>query len=136
MLDNLTIMNAARSFLQSQLDTLESQIQEETKRTRGKAIIDLPEIAHDIRETRPGRKKFTASQRKRMSEAQKARWAAKKNGGEQPAPAAGKPARRKMSAAGRERIVAATKARWAAFHKAKEAAARKPAGKSKSAGGK
>jgi hypothetical protein len=65
----------------------------------------------------PGRKrrKVSAAGRKRMAEAQRKRWAAKKKSGA--APEAAKPEsqkpKRKMSAAGRKRISEATKKRWA-----------------------
>jgi hypothetical protein len=58
---------------------------------------------------------ISAAGRKRISLAQKARWA--KVRGQAPQ------AKRKMSAAGRKRIVAAQKARWAAFSAAKKKAA-------------
>ena len=65
----------------------------------------------------PGRKrrKVSAAGRKRMAEAQRKRWAAKKQSSEAPKaakPEAQKP-KRKMSAAGRKRISEATKRRWA-----------------------
>jgi hypothetical protein len=65
----------------------------------------------------PGRKrrKVSAAGRKRMAEAQRKRWAAKKQSGGAPKaarPKAQKP-KRKLSAAGRKRIIEATKKRWA-----------------------
>ena len=65
----------------------------------------------------PGRKrrKVSAAGRKRMAEAQRKRWAAKKQSGVAPKaakPEAQKP-KRKLSAAGRKRIIEATKKRWA-----------------------
>ena len=58
---------------------------------------------------------MSASARRRISLAQKARWAKAK--GQAPK------AKRKMSAAGRKRIAAASRARWAAFRAAKKKAA-------------
>jgi hypothetical protein len=61
------------------------------------------------------RRKVSAAGRKRMAEAQRKRWAAKKQAGAAPKaakPEAQKP-KRKLSAAGRKRIVEATKKRWA-----------------------
>jgi len=61
------------------------------------------------------RRKVSAAGRKRMAEAQRKRWAAKKQAGAPPKaakPEAQKP-KRKLSAAGRKRIVEATKKRWA-----------------------
>src|SRR2546426_3528982 len=56
------------------------------------------------------RKKFSAAARRRMREAQKARWA-KVRGESAASPKAAKP-KRKLSAAGRKAIIAATKKRW------------------------
>ena len=61
--------------------------------------------------TKP-RHTVSASARKRMSLAQKARWAKAK--GHAPKP------KRKMSAAGRKRIAAAQRARWAKLKAAKK----------------
>jgi hypothetical protein len=58
---------------------------------------------------------MSASARRRISLAQKARWASAK--GQVPKP------KRKMSVAGRKRIAAASRARWAAFRAAKRKAA-------------
>jgi len=62
-----------------------------------------------------GRRRMSASARRKIGLAQKARWAKAK--GIKTAPAAGK--RRRMSAAGRARIAAAAKARWAKFRASK-----------------
>ena len=62
-----------------------------------------------------GRRRMSASARRKIGLAQKARWAKAK--GIETAPAAGK--RRRMSAAGRARIAAAAKARWAKFRASK-----------------
>jgi hypothetical protein len=71
------------------------------------------------------RRKMSAAARKRISDAQRKRWAESK-GTSQPAASPESPKRkRKLSAAGRRAIRAATKKRWAAFHAAK--AAEKPA---------
>ena len=58
---------------------------------------------------------MSAAGRRRISLAQKARWA--KQNGQAPKP------KRTMSAAGRKRIAAASRARWAAFRAAKKKAA-------------
>jgi hypothetical protein len=66
-------------------------------------------------EPRRKRRKVSAAGRKRMAEAQRKRWAARKQSGAAPKAAkaeAMKP-KRKLSAAGRKRIVEATKKRWA-----------------------
>jgi hypothetical protein len=62
-----------------------------------------------------GRRQMSASARRKIGLAQKARWAKVK--GVEAAPAAGK--RRRMSAAGRARIATAAKARWAKFRASK-----------------
>ena len=58
---------------------------------------------------------MSAAARRKISLAQKARWA--KARGQAPKP------KRTMSAAGRKRIAAASRARWAAFRAAKKKAA-------------
>lgn len=77
---------------------------------------------------RGNRRKMSAAARKRISDAQKKRWAASKRPSETPSRAAAAsetPKRkRKISAAGKRAIAAATKKRWAAFRAAK--AAEKP----------
>jgi len=67
------------------------------------------------------RRKVSAAGRKRMAEAQRKRWAAKKQASA--APEAQKP-KRKMSAAGRKRISEATKRRWALVRAAAAKAAK------------
>jgi hypothetical protein len=62
----------------------------------------------------PAKRTMSASARRKISLAQKARWA--KQNGQAPKP------KHKMSAAGRKRIAAASRARWAAFRAAKKAA--------------
>jgi len=62
-----------------------------------------------------GRRRMSASARRKIGLAQKARWAKVK--GIEGAPVARK--RRRMSAAGRARIAAAAKARWAKFRASK-----------------
>src|ERR1019366_3988446 len=70
------------------------------------------------------RRKFSASARRHMKQAQQLRWAKIRGESEQSAPATPEPAKakRKLSKAGRANIVAALKKRWAA----KKAAASKP----------
>ena len=65
--------------------------------------------------TKRGRRRMSASARRKIGLAQKARWAKVK--GIEVAPVAGKG--RRMSAAGRARIAAAAKARWAKFRASK-----------------
>ena len=71
--------------------------------------------------TRPGRT-LSASARKRISLAQKKRWAKARNGSKTPAAPASAPVKRtrKISAAGKKRIAAAARQRWAKFRAAKK----------------
>ena len=67
---------------------------------------------------------ISAASRRKMAQAQKARWMKVRNGS-QPVAAAAKtngsvPARRTMSASARRKIAAAQKARWAKFRAAKK----------------
>jgi hypothetical protein len=64
-------------------------------------------VAESRAEVAPKKRKMSASARRKISLAQKARWATSKV-----AVAASKP-KRTMSAAGRKKIAAAQKARWA-----------------------
>jgi hypothetical protein len=66
--------------------------------------------------THPRHHTMSASARKRISLAQKARWAKSKGLAVSVKP------KHTMSAAGRKRIAAATRARWAKFRAAKKAA--------------
>ena len=66
-----------------------------------------------------GRRRMSASARRKIGLAQKARWA-KRKGIEVTKPA---PKQRRMSAAGRARISAAAKARWAKIRAAQNPAA-------------
>lgn len=87
------------------------------------ALTVLGKLNGGITYTRPGRT-LSVSARKRISLAQKKRWARARNGSK---PAAAKttgsaPVKRtrKISAAGKKRIAAATRARWARFRAAKK----------------
>jgi hypothetical protein len=72
-----------------------------------------------------GHHTMSASARKRISLAQKARWAKARNGSKPAAKTASAPAKptRKISAAGKKRIAAAQRARWAKVKAAKKKAA-------------
>jgi hypothetical protein len=69
-----------------------------------------------------GRHTLSASARKRISLAQKRRWAKARNGSNLAAAKTTAPANgtRKISAAGKKRIAAAARARWAKFRAAKK----------------
>jgi hypothetical protein len=75
------------------------------------ALSVLGKLGGGSNHTRP-RRSMSASARKRMSLAQKARWA--KTRGRAPKP------KRTISAAGKKRIAAAQRARWAKIRAAKK----------------
>jgi len=72
-----------------------------------------------------GHRTLSASARKRISLAQKKRWARARNGSKPAAATASAPLKgtRKISAAGKKRIAAAARQRWAKFRAAKKKAA-------------
>jgi len=70
--------------------------------------------------TKP-RRKLSASARKRISLAQKKRWAQPRNGSKPAATTALVKRTRKISSAGKKRIAAAARVRWAKFRAAKKA---------------
>jgi hypothetical protein len=88
------------------------------------ALTVLGKLNGGISYTRPGRT-LSASGRKRISLAQKARWAKSRNGSKPTAVTASADGNRtrKISAAGRKRIAAAARARWTKFRAAKKKAA-------------
>jgi hypothetical protein len=93
-----------------------------------------PAAARPVGRPRKAKRKggMTAEGRKRLSEALKARWAARKAGASTPAKAPAKKAKRKggMTPEGRRRLSEALKKRWAAKRAASTAApAKKAAGK-------
>jgi len=65
---------------------------------------------------KPGRRTMSASARRKIAAAQRARWARVRG---EAAPKVAKPKKRRMSAAGRAAISAAAKARWARARAAK-----------------
>jgi hypothetical protein len=69
---------------------------------------------------RGGRRRMSAAGRKRISEAAKARWVARRMQAAKPAPAK-KTAHKPMSAATKKRLLLLGKRRWAARKKAKAA---------------
>jgi len=118
-LDN-DILAAAIEGFEAQKKRLDAQIAEIRRLMTGGH-------AEPAATAEPGRKrrKVSAAGRKRMAEAQRKRWAAKKQSGAAPKaakPEAQKP-KRKMSAAGRKRISEATKKRWALVRAAASKAA-------------
>ena len=72
-----------------------------------------------------GHRTLSASARRRISVAQKKRWAQARNGSKPAAATASPPVKRsrQISAAGKKRIAAAARARWAKFRAAKKKAA-------------
>jgi hypothetical protein len=92
--------------IKEQIENLQTQLEAFDGET-GNGVVSEP--------IKRGRRRMSASARRKIGLAQKARWAKAK--GIETAPAAGK--RRRMSAAGRARIAAAAKARWAKFRASK-----------------
>jgi len=88
--------------IKEQIETLQTELEAFGGET-GNSAVGEP--------VKRGRRRMSASARRKIGLAQKARWAKVK--GIEVAPAGRK--RRRMSAAGRARIAAAAKARWAKF---------------------
>jgi head-tail adaptor len=88
------------------------------------ALTVLGKLDGGVSYTRPGRT-LSASARKRISLAQKKRWAKVRDGSKRAAITASAPVKRtrQISAAGRKQIAAATRARWAKFRAAKKKSA-------------
>lgn len=110
------IIEAAIDGFQAQKARIDVQI------AKLRAMLSAEPAATTTTEAKSGRREFSAAAKKRMREAQQARWA--KVRGEvvtdAPAKTAVKPKRR-LSAAGKKRIIEASKKYWAA----KKAAAKK-----------
>ena len=125
------IITAAIEGFEGQKTRIDQQIIELRAILSGGAteITNTPEDA--ALGKRGGRRKFSAAARKRMAEAQKARWAAIKGTSEQPEAVTQEPtkAKRKMSAAGRKAIGDATRKRWAMKKAAEKAASKKATAK-------
>jgi hypothetical protein len=108
--DTLTTLIAERG----KLDTAISLLQ---KLDAGKVPVSRKPIPQKVLEpfgvesSAPKKRKFSASTRRKMAAAQKARWAKLGKPPIEETPAIKK---NRISAAGRKRIAAATKARWAA----------------------
>ncbi len=89
-----------------------------------------PESSTDFTTPTPARKrrKFSAAARRKMAQAQKARWARIRGESESSAQSAAEPVKpkRRISEEGMKRIIAAAKKRWR-LQKAKSAAAKKAA---------
>jgi hypothetical protein len=104
-----------RSHAQVEIEKLDRIIAGiESLNGAGAAVPNVPTAKHTL----------SASARRRISAAQKERWA-KLRGASKPtlvAKTGSAPAKRKMSAAGRKRIAAASRARWAKFRAQKKAA--------------
>jgi hypothetical protein len=64
----------------------------------------------------------SAASRRKMAQAQKARWAQARNGSRTAAASASAPAKRTMSASARRKIAAAQRKRWAKLKAGKKAA--------------
>lgn len=111
------VLLAALAGFQLDKQRIDSQIAEvQAMLDGGGSPVTGPSAAEETPE-KGRRKKFSAASRRRMAEAQKARWAKIKSESEPPSPAAPEAsapskAKRKISAEGMKRIIAATKKRW------------------------
>jgi len=120
-LDNaLQQLRVERSRAQSEIEKLDQAI----------SVIESLNGTGSYRNANQPKRIISAASRRKMAQAQRARWA-RAGEGSQPAAGAAKttgsaPVKRVISAAGRKRIAAATRARWAKFRaqKAKKAAGR------------
>jgi hypothetical protein len=94
-------------------------------------LASLSKLGGGSNHSEPGitkpKRTVSATSRRKMALAQKARWAGIRKKSQPVAAAIAKtgstPAKSKISAAGRKRIAAASRARWAAFRAAKKKAA-------------
>ena len=123
------ILQAALAGLRLQEQKIQEQIAEVEGMLGGGSLVST-----GASDTPTGkRRKFSASSRRKMAAAQKARWAKLK--GEAPTPEAtesepAKAKRRKLSASARKAIGEATRARWAAKRAAEQAPAKRASKKS------
>lgn len=101
-------------YLKKELDRAQQEVQRFTT-----ALAALGSSGSD------GHRTLSADARRRISLAQKKRWAKARNGSKQAAANVPVPVKRTrtISAAGKRRIAAATRARWAKFRAAKKNAA-------------
>lgn len=103
-LDNvLRLLREERDQAQSEIGKLQSAIS---------TIEDLTGRVRGVDGTRPKRT-MSAAARRRIAQAQKARWAKLRKKPAVSAPASAPPAKRTLSPEGRKRIAAAARARWA-----------------------
>jgi hypothetical protein len=128
-------LNKAQTNMPTKLDNdiLAAAIEgfEEQKRRIDAQIAEIRQLltggaAGPTAKPEPGkRRKVSAAGRKRMAEAQRKRWAAKKVSGaaHEAAKRESQKPKRKLSAAGRKRISEATKKRWALIKAAASKAA-------------
>jgi len=115
------ILLAALASFQLDKQRIDGQIAEVQALLNGSAT-PAPSVSDAT--PKPKTRKRSAAVRKRMAEAQKARWAKLKGESEPAAPEAPK-AKRQISPEGMKRIIAATKKRWR-LQKAKAAIAATP----------
>jgi hypothetical protein len=117
-----TLRNLQRALaIAEQIDRLENELRSLVG-TDGKTPPTAPQLAEAVTRTagkRGGRRSFSAETRAKMAEAQRARWAQRKEGKASPAkPAKGGRKKRVLTPEGRARIAAAIKARWERARKA------------------
>ena len=112
------ILRAALNGLQLEKQRIDGSIAEvQAMLDGGSRKITAPEATPSLSEEAPrkGRRKRSAAVRKRMAEAQRARWAAIKGPSEPPSPATSEAAprkRKKISAAARRRMAEGQRRRY------------------------
>ena len=125
------ILRAALAGFQLDKQRIDAQIAEVQAMLGGSASPEAPTSSSD-EAPRKGRRRRSVAARKRMAEAQKARWAKIKSESESVSPELPTPeaprTKRKISAAGRKAMSEATKKRWA-VKKAADAARSAPSKK-------
>ena len=132
------ILLAALAGFQLDKQRIEAQIAQVQTMLDGGAPATGPSVDEETPK-KGRRKKFSASARRRMAEAQKARWAKIKGGSQPPAPVApvappeAPKAKRQISEEGMKRIIAASKKRWRSQRAAAKSAMAKKADPKKTA---
>ena len=113
---NDEIIQAAIEGLEAKKQRIDEVIAQIRERMNGGSSASTPASSA----AKNGRRTMSAEARKRIAEAQRKRWAAKRASEPTAAPAA-KPSKRHISPEGKRRIIAATKKRWAAYRAAQRA---------------
>jgi hypothetical protein len=116
--------NLTNALQQLRAERREAQLHVE-KLDQAITVIESLNGSGALRSTNQPKRIISAASRRKMAQAQRARWAKARNGSKPTATTAGAPLKgtRKISAAGKKRIAAAARARWVKFRAAKKKAA-------------